>query len=172
MAHSLIIGMTQSGKSTLARQMVAAYRRNGVHSLVLDPLEDPAWRNSGAKILTADGEYFLSLMLKTRQCAIFVDESGEAIGRYSGEMKKLATRSRHYGHNAHFISQRAVDIDKTIRDQCTDLFCFRVSKKDAETLADEYGYEELLGAFQLNQGEFIKCGRFTKPQKIRLFLPK
>lgn len=169
MGHSLILGTTKSGKSTLARRLVARYRVNGTHSMVLDPLEDPAWRSAGAKILTGDGEKFLALMFKTRSCALFVDESGEAIGRYSGEMKKLATRSRHYGHNAHFISQRGVDIDKTIRDQCDDLYLFRVSKKDAEVLADEYCYDELLGASQLNQGEFIKCGRFLKPQKIKLF---
>lgn len=169
MAHSLIIGMTLSGKSSLARRLVSQYKGRGMHSLVLDPLEDPAWTKAGAKFQTADGEYFLSLMEKTRRCALFVDESGEAIGRYAGEMKKLATRSRHYGHNAHFISQRAVDIDKTIRDQCANLFLFRVSKKDAETLSDEYGYDELLGACQLQQGEFISCGRFQKPQKIRLF---
>jgi DNA helicase HerA-like ATPase len=169
MAHSLIIGMTMSGKSTLARRLVAGYRTNGVHSLILDPLADPAWKNAGAAVLTDDGEYFLEAVFKSKKCAIFVDESGEAIGRYGGEMKKLATRSRHYGHNAHFISQRAVDIDKTIRDQCNDLYCFRVSKKDGETLADEYGYEELLGCSQLQQGEFIKCGRFLKPVKIRLF---
>ena len=169
MAHSLIIGMTMSGKSTLARRMVAAYRRDGIFSLVLDPLEDPAWTKAGARYQTGDGDKFLAVIFRARQCAIFVDESGEAIGRYAGAMKKLATRSRHYGHNAHFISQRAVDIDKTIRDQCGYLFCFRVSQRDAETLADEYGYQELLECSRLNQGEFIKCGRFLTPQKFRLF---
>lgn len=161
--------MTKSGKSTLARKLVAEYQKNNVSSLVLDPLEDPAWTRSGARWQTADGELFLKNVFRARHCAIFVDESGEAIGRYSGEMKKLATRSRHYGHNAHFISQRAVDIDKTIRDQCDHLFCFKVSKKDAENLADEYAYEELLDCSTLSQGEFVKCGRFLKPQRIRLF---
>lgn len=169
MAHSLIVGMTESGKSTLARRMVAGYKTEGLHTLILDPLDDPAWYNAGASYLTTDGDKFLEIVFKSRKCAIFVDESGEAIGRYGGAMKKLATRSRHYGHNAHFISQRAVDIDKTIRDQCTYLFCFRVSRGDAETLANEYGYEELLECSRLNQGEFIKCGRFLKPKKIRLF---
>lgn len=169
MAHSLILGMTKSGKSTLARRLVAAYRVAGTQSCVLDPLGDPAWKAAGAKVLTSDGEKFLALMEKTRRCALFVDECGETIGRYSGEMKKLATRSRHYGHNAHFLAQRAADIDKTVRDQCELLFCFRVSKKDAQTLADEYGYDELLGAFQLQKGEFIKCGRFQPPVRVRLF---
>lgn len=169
MAHSLIIGMTMSGKTSLARKLVGEYQKNNISSLVLDPLEDPAWSQAGARWQTADGELFLQNVFRARNCAIFVDESGEAIGRYSGEMKKLATRSRHYGHNAHFISQRAVDIDKTIRDQCANLFCFRVSKKDAETLADEYGYEELLDCSRLEKGEFVKCGRFLQPQRIRLF---
>lgn len=161
--------MTESGKSTLARRLVAGYRVAGIHSLILDPLDDYAWRSAGARFLTPHGKLFLDIVFKCKKCAIFVDECGEAIGRYGGEMKKLATRSRHYGHNAHFISQRAVDIDKTIRDQCADLYCFRVSWRDAETLANEYGYDELLECSKLNQGEFIKCGRFLAPQKIRLF---
>lgn len=172
MSHSLIIGMTMSGKSTLARSLVRESIRQGRECLILDPLDDPAWKKSGAAVVTPDGKKFLEIVFKSSSCNIFVDESGEAIGRFAKEMKKLATRSRHYGHNAHFISQRAVDIDKTIRDQCNYLFIFRVSKKDAETLADEYGYEELLGASQLEQGEFIKCGRFHPPQKIRLFSPR
>lgn len=169
MSHSLIIGMTMSGKSTLARRLVAGYRTKGTESLILDPLEDPAWKSAGARYLTGDGKKFMDIVFKSERCAIFIDESGEAIGRYAGEMKKLATRSRHYGHNAHFLSQRAVDIDKTIRDQCNRLFVFRVSKKDAETLADEYGYEELLQCHQLQQGEFIRCGRFQPPVRVKLF---
>jgi hypothetical protein len=161
--------MTLSGKSSLAKQMIPVYKRRGILSLVCDPLGDPSWTKAGASYQTDDGAKFLDVVFKSKSCAIFIDESGEAIGRYAGEMKSLATRSRHYGHNAHFISQRAVDIDKTIRDQCGYLFCFRVSKKDAETLSDEYGYEELLQCSQLKQGEFIKCGRFHPPQKIKLF---
>ncbi len=169
MSHSLILGMTMSGKSTLARRMVKAYRQRGVRSLILDPLDDPAWKTAGAARVMPDGDVYLDFVFRCRSCALFIDESGEAIGRYAGEMKKLATRSRHYGHNAHFISQRAADIDKTIRDQCNDLFVFRVSKKDAETLADEYGQELLLEASRLQQGEFIKCGRFTPPTRLKLF---
>jgi len=169
MAHSLILGMTQSGKTTLARRMVKDYSRKGISCLILDPLKDPAWKKAGARYVTDDGEHFLTVVLRSQSCAIFVDESGEAIGRYARDLKALATRSRHYGHNAHFLSQRAVDVDKTVRDQCANLFCFRVSKKDAETLANEYGYEELLGCSVLDQGEFIACGRFKKPQRLRLF---
>lgn len=171
MAHSLIIGMTSSGKSTLARELLRQYLRQKkpVPSLVLDPLGDDAWTKAGAKFQTADAEKYMQVVFNSRRCALFVDEAGEAIGRYAGAMQKLATRSRHYGHNAHFIAQRAQMLDKTIRDQCEYLFVFRVSKKDAETLYDEFGYDELLQSHQLQKGEFIKCGRFQKPQRIKLF---
>lgn len=169
MAHSLILGMTMSGKSTLARQLVRQYRAKGTPSLILDPIGDPAWKTAGAQFVTDDGEKFLAMVEKSRSCAIFVDESGDAIGRYAGEMRKLGTRSRHYGHNAHFLSQRAVDIDKTIRDQCANLFCFRVSKPDAKTLADEFSNDLLLQCANLDQGEFISCGRFRPAKRLKLF---
>lgn len=169
MAHTLILGMTSSGKSSCARALVKEYKRRGVNSLVLDILNDPAWSKAGAFFQTDNPDFFLKSVFNSRECALFVDEAGEAIGRYAGPMGKIATRSRHYGHNAHFIAQRAAMLDKTIRDQCEYLICFRVSKKDAETLFDEFGYEELLTCHTLNKGEFIKCGRFQKPQKIKLF---
>lgn len=161
--------MTQSGKSTLAKTLIKSYKARGIKCLVLDPIADPDWSRVGVDFSTDDGEKFLQVVFNSRKCAIFVDESGEAIGRYAGQMMVLGTRSRHYGHNAHFIAQRAVDLSKTIRDQCANLFCFRVSKKDAETLADEYANDALLGASLLQKGEFIKCGRFSPAVKLKVF---
>lgn len=100
---------------------------------------------------------------------MFIDESGEMIGRYADVMGKLATRSRHYGHNAHFIAQRASQLDKTIRDQCSNLYLFCVSMDDAKTLANEYGKEELKQANNLGKGELFKTGRFQPVVKMRIF---
>lgn len=172
MAHCLILGMTESGKSTFARQLVSEYAKpkgGAMPSLVLDPLGDPNWNKCGAKYVTKDPLKFLKVVFDSRRCAIFCDEAGETIGRYSKEMMALGTRARHYGHNVHFLAQRAVMIDKNIRDQCSTLVCFRVSRGDAQTLCDEYGWDELLQAHLLEKGEFIQCGRFQKPRRIRLF---
>lgn len=108
-------------------------------------------------------------MYQSRNCALFIDESGAAIGRYAGPMHALATQSRHMGHKAHFFVQRGSLLDKTVRDQCSILFLFRVSKSDAKTFADEFGWDELEKANALEPGECYKVTRFSPPEKFSVF---
>lgn len=134
--------------------------------LVLTPLPDPNWNTEH---IFSDSNLFLQVVFASRNCDVFIDESGEMIGRYADVMGKLATRSRHYGHNVHFIAQRASQLDKTIRDQCSNLFLFCVSMDDAKTLSNEYAKEELKNANLLGRGEFYKTGRFQSVEKMRVF---
>jgi len=165
MPHSLIIGMTESGKTSLAKEMARIYREQGIEVLVLDPLLDPDWP---VDKVHEDPDEYMSQVFTKKKCALFIDESGEMIGRYSGVMGKLATRSRHYGHNAHFIVQRCAQLDKTVRDQCVYIYLFRVSKKDSETLADEYCDDMLKESCNLNKLEFIRLSRFEDAEKMKL----
>jgi hypothetical protein len=158
--------MTASGKTTLGKKLIKRYQTNGTNTLVLDPLCDPDW---GADFQTDEAKEFLRMMYENRSCALFIDESGASIGRYAGEMAVVATQSRHFGHKAHFFTQRGQQLDKTIRDQCTELFLFRVSKGDAKIFADEFGYDELIDANLLHQGECFKVSRFAPPEKIDVF---
>lgn len=165
MPHVLIAGITESGKTTLAKRLVKRYNSNGIATLVLDPLNDPQW---GATFQTSDKELFLRNVKQSRSCALFIDESGEMIGRYNEEMFFLATRARHLGHNTHFITQRVVQLNKTVRDQCVDLFLFMVSKTDAKILADEFNKPELQQANMLNQFECFYCRRYGAVRKIQI----
>lgn len=165
MPHTLIIGMTESGKTSLAKKLAQEYKSKGIEVLVLDPLGDPGWE---VEKVYDDPEEYLEEVFKKRHCALFIDESGEMIGRYSGVMGKLATRSRHYGHNAHFIVQRCAQLDKTVRDQCSYIYLFRVSKKDSETLSDEYCQEALKSSATLDKLEFIMLARFKNPRRMKL----
>ena len=106
---------------------------------------------------------------KERQCALFIDESGETIGRYNEEMFWLATRARHFGHDSHFVCQRAQQLNLTVRSQCTSLACFRVSNKDAELLADDWARPELLEAANLGPGDFIHVSRFGPASRMNAF---
>lgn len=169
MAHTLIIGMTQSGKTSLARKLVQKHRKKGRLILVLDPLLDPAWKTAGATWVTDDKEKFLDVVFRSTECVIVIDEAGEMIGRYAGEMKKLATKSRHYGHDAIFITQRAVDVDKSLRDQCAEVYAFLVSRRDSEVLAEEFVNDDCFQASEVKQGEFIKCSRFKPVIRSKLF---
>ena len=163
--HTLIIGMTESGKTTLGKKMVAHYRARGVASAVLDPLSDPGWQ---ADYVTKNRQEFLTTVKQSRSLAVFVDEAGESVGQYEYEMHWLATRGRHYGHACHFLAQRAQQIAKTVRDQCSVAYIFACSRSDAKMLADEYNDEVLAQCNRLKKGEFFRVGRFDEAKKYRI----
>lgn len=158
--------MTGSGKTTLAKLLVKRYKLANRPSIVLDPMRDPNWQ---AEFQTHDTAEFLKTMYESEGCALFVDESGKSIGKYGHEMSVVTTESRHFGHKAILISQRAQQIDKNVRDQCSELYIFRVGHDDAKTLAAEFGYPELKRASELKRGEFYKLDRFNPPQLFNIF---
>ena len=166
MPHSLIIGMTESGKTTLAKKMSLHYRQRGIHTIVLDPMYDPNWQ---ASFQTANPHKFLEIVKKSSNCAIFIDESGDIVGRYDEEMHWLATKARHWGHNSHFISQRAKQISKTVRDQCSFLFAFNMSYDDSKELANEFNKEILKTCNILNKGEYYVVPRYGEVKKFYVF---
>lgn len=125
---------------------------------------DNQWSRNGASLVTDDMNKFMESAKKSKGCMLFVDESGEMIGRYKDETFWLATRSRHLGHVSHFISQRYVDVSKTVRDQCSHLITFRVANDDAKYLATIWAQPELELASKLDKYQFIYCTRFSKPR--------
>lgn len=156
-----------SGKTTLAMWMAKDIRsKTGRPILVLDPYKNPDWQ---ADFITNDVEKFKEFAKANRSCQLFIDESGRNIGRYAGEMSFFATESRHYGHVSTFISQRAQQIDRNVRDQCTRLFLFSITKKDAEVFADDWVDDSLRNAYLLSQGECLAKLKFKPVVKINAF---
>jgi hypothetical protein len=159
MAHVLILGMTESGKTTLARNLAARYKRAGLGVLVLDPLSDPRWQ---CDFITADQEEFLQVFWSSRSCVAFLDEGGESVGRYDLAMQKTATRGRHWGHSCHYIAQRATQLAPIVRDMCTHLFLFCSSAKDGKLLAEEFNKPELELCNTYAQGQYVHAVKFGK----------
>lgn len=150
--------MTESGKTTLAKRLIAEDKTTrGVASIVLDPMNDPGWT---ADFKTTNDADFLKMVWSSQSCNIVVDEAGDAIGRYDRIMEQLATKSRHWGHNAYFLCQRGAQLSATIRAQCRHLFLFTSSKDDCKVLANEFNKPELLQANTLPQGHFYHATRF------------
>lgn len=157
MAHVLINGMTESGKTTLARNLAGYYMHQQYGVLVLDPLMDPRWPCS---FITDDQEEFLDVFWRSRRCIAFLDEGGESVGRYATAMQQTATRGRHWGHSCHYICQRAVQLAPIVRDQCSHLFLFCSSARDGKILAEEFNKPELETCSTLTQGEYIHAVKF------------
>lgn len=160
MAHVLIFGMTESGKTTLAKRLAHRYRQNGIPVIVLDSLNDPEWPSGDDTFQTTDPDDFLRVFWASKRCACFVDEAGDAVGRYNLVMQKTATRGRHWGHSVHFISQRGVQIAPTVRDQCSHLFLLTSSIADGKVHANEWNRPELLRCNALGKGNYYHCTRF------------
>lgn len=145
--------MTESGKTTLARSLARRYQKKGIPVLVLDPYKSSAWN---ADYLTDCPDEFLETVKISKSCALFIDECGSFFDQgYSIPLLWIATNSRHYGHNAHFISQRAQQISPTVRDQCSHLFLFKQSFDDAKLLTRNFATDELLAAPSLKKGEYL-----------------
>lgn len=134
--------------------------------LILDPNLDPGWE---ADYITDNPEDYLTFAKANFGCQLGIDESGETISRYAKDMMFLGTRSRHYGHVATFISQRTSQLDKSIRDQCSRLFLFSVSKKDAEILSEDWVDDDLKEAHLLERGNCIVKMKFQPISKINAF---
>ena len=166
MPHSLILGMTESGKTTLAKSLAKHYKANGVGVLVLDPMADPDWE---CDFKTADADEFLDTFWNSRSCAVFIDEAGDAVGRFDTVMQRTATKGRHWGHNCHYITQRGAQLATTVRDQCSHLFLFTSSLNDSKIHSNEWNQPEILEARNLAKGNYFHATRFGQLERGALF---
>ena len=162
--HSLIIGMTESGKTTLAKQFAEQLMQQNKTVLVLDILGS----NWPCDFQTTDILEFMDIVKNMTGAYIFVDESGE-VGQLYKEFFWLATRSRHQGHSVFFITQRAKQLTPLVRSQCTNLFLFCTSYMDCKSLYEDFNFKEILDGSNLQQGTFLSCRRFKECKKIKLF---
>jgi hypothetical protein len=166
MPHCLIFGMTESGKTTLAKRLAARNQYHGVKVIVLDSLNDPQWP---CDFQTTDPDEFLAVFWSSRKCAVFIDEAGDAVGRYNVVMQRTATRGRHWGHNVHFISQRGVQIAPTVRDQCSHIFLLTSSSADGKIHANEWNAPVLANCHTLQKGQYFHATRFGEVTRGSLF---
>lgn len=151
--HSLILGMSESGKSSLAKKLIKQLRSQGYKTLVLDPNKDPSFN---ADFQTKDPLEFERVFKSSRSCFCFIDESGY-IGKFSECLKESATRGRHFGHSFFFLAQKATQIEPLVREQCSGLFLFRAGLQSRKILAEEYDSPELLEPLEmLEYHTFIK----------------
>lgn len=155
MGHTLIVGITESGKTTLAKLLCDNARKSGIGTLVLDPMHD-TWN---AEFQTDDEREFLEVFWQSRNCDVYIDEAGDMIGQYDKTMIQTATKGRHWGHNVHFLTQRGAMISPTVREMCRTLILFVSSRAACKVLAEEYNEPRILEASGFEVGEY-----FVKPR--------
>lgn len=166
MSHALIVGMTESGKTTFARQLSHKLKQSGEPVIVLDELCDPGW---AADFRTADSDEFLKVFWASRGCYAFIDEAGDAVGRYDDAMRRTATRGRHWGHSCFYLSQRGALLSATVRGQCKHLFLFTSPLDDCKVYAREFNKPELLAGANLPQGHYFHVQRYGNVTRGQLW---
>jgi len=156
MSHSLILGMTGSGKSSLAKKLAISFEAKDMRVAVLDPLGYD-WP---VTFHTDDPDGYMQYVRSHTRMVLFVDESGEVLKQHDKEKQWLATQSRHFGHSVFFIGQRNIQIPRTMRDQCETFYIFTLNIKDARNLADETNKPEIVGVADLPKMTFARVNRF------------
>lgn len=168
--HFLIVGMTESGKSSLARAMSRKYAEAGHVPIVLDVTRNREW-GSGAIIFT-DAEEFLRYVKNPRlviRQPLFIEEAGIAIGKYIADFQWITTFSRHHGMRAHIVAQRAEMVDKTLRSQCANLCAFGLPFDDAKSYAREFNGKEIMQCTTFRPGTYIHKTRYAPCVVRKLF---
>lgn len=150
--HSLIVGMTSCGKTTLAKKLSRMGENAGKKIVVLEPVKT-TW--TGNEYHVENAEDLCTLLMQNKNLYVFVDESGETIGR-DNDYQFLATRSRQYGHSVFFIMQRTSQVLPIIRSNCSCVYAFRQSAFDCEILCREYAQESFRQCANLKRGEFLQ----------------
>ncbi len=117
------------------KQMAAELKRMGKGVIVFDPGLD-IW---AADHQTADFDNFLTCAKQSKSCYLFIDEASNVCGQKDKDKSVwLASQSRHRGHSSFFICQRSAMLAPSIRENCSKLFLFRTSLKEAVNLQEEW----------------------------------
>ncbi|MBL4572923.1 MAG: ATP-binding protein [Gammaproteobacteria bacterium] len=164
--HTAIWGTTRTGKSSLAKEMARVYQSMGIKVLVHDPVFDSTWP---ADFKTDNFELFLEVYWESEGCMCFFDEAYKSCFHKNDAAIATATMGRHRGHINHYIAHRPTMIDVTIREQCTKMFLFRIGKKDAKLVAEDWSEDVLLRCNEFKQGQYFEVEKMGEVHERRLF---
>lgn len=168
--HYLIVGLTESGKSSFARATAHEYAKIGHTPIVLDKTRNRDWPSNS--IFFADPQELLNYVQDPEQCLrqpIFLEEAGLALEEFRIPCRWLTTFSRHHGMRTHIVAQRAEMVDLTTRSQCTNLIAFGLSRKDAKSYADEFNGPEIMQCISFQPGTYIHKTRYAPGVVRKLF---
>jgi hypothetical protein len=174
MSHSLIIGVTESGKTTFARVLARQLAKKKQNVIVYDPVGTQTmgggWPES-AFIFDNEQDFWKYIGRDdVGHSHVFVDEGGDLFNLSKPENHWLLTRGRHYGFFVYLICQRPKMVAPSVRHQCGTCYMFRLAMSDATEISKDYGHEWPLDNAQLDAGDYytLHSGRL-KFERANIF---
>lgn len=163
--HSMYVGATMTGKTTLARYRARLLASQGRAVVIYDPVGTATagggWPE-GSNVLMFDSfEEFMAWVRRNGDADLFIDEAGDHFGVAQSEDHWLLRRGRHYGYSCHLISQRPKMLAPNVRTQCSQLFAFRCATDDMRELCADLGHDAPKFGYgpgeetPLDRGDFI-----------------
>lgn len=155
--HSLYTGVTQSGKTTLARAMARQASATG-RVVVYDPLGSPTaggeWGERSE--VHEDLEPFLQRVYAPEftNADVFIDEAHHVFNHQDKSHLWLLTQGRHYGLRLHLLTQRPTKVHPDARTNCGRCFMFRLAHDDARSIGLDYGFSSIHKE-TLDKGDFL-----------------
>ena len=144
-AHVAIYGMTKSGKSWLMKRLAARFLKYRQPVICYSGVADLDWPK-GVK-LTFDHDEFERWLADPENYGahVLVDEATILFYHARSAVKypnifTLASAGRHKGHTAYFATQKPTRLDPMIRENCGELYCFRLrGAKSAHLVYEDFG---------------------------------
>ena len=164
MPHSIFVGITETGKTTLARYQARKFRKLGHTVVVHDPVQTQTvgggWGDGS--IIYDDFDSMLDALdnFKHGKAHVFIDEAGDYFGVGDRDRQWILTRGRHMGYNVNLIAQRPKMIAPNVRNQATFGYIFRISPDDLDDIGQDFGHSGL-GKTLIDQGEFLVLTTYT-----------
>lgn len=162
--HSAFVGMSRSGKTTLAQMIAGGLVKRGRRVFVFDPLTDPKWEKTGADKVTADPFELLHLCKTTTPGAHwFWEEWGPYLRNHpEREVRRalpafswLGTSSRQLGHSQWFIAHTWQDL-LHVRGHVDQVYAFAQGNNSAALIAEDFARPEITADLpRFSRGKFI-----------------
>lgn len=156
--HHLFIGVTLSGKTTLARvfsrELLAAKKLVAVYDPLGTDTAGGDW-GDGARIFH-EADRFIDFVHsdESTNYHIFVDEAHHIFGHSQKENFWMLTQGRHYGMHFYVITQRPTKVHPDARTNCARCYMFRLANDDAKEIGSDYGHSTLHRE-NLDTGDFL-----------------
>lgn len=161
MIRGCVLGMSLSGKTTLAKHISAQYwRKKNMRSFVLDPNGEIYGSHA---LVFQDEEKFWETVWKTRDALVIVDEAAETINS-DKTLVPVFTRLRHLNHKLLVIGHRATNLLPIMREQIDTVYLFRQSEKSAAFFAETFSEPRLLEATKLPKYQYIYAEMYSVPK--------